>query len=63
MFTRSNPKTPKLDIKKSPQTAQSLQNLKKTKWRTLEVDKNKIKEPQAHQKEKALSSQNKIVKI
>ncbi len=77
MFTRSNLKTPKLDIKKkTPQIAQSweykiedpliaqnLQKLEKNKWRTPKVDKNKIKEPQAHEKRKPLGSQNKIVKI
>jgi len=58
MFTRSKPKTPKLDVKKNPKLPKVekikwkthhlpkvYKNLKKTKWRTLKVDKNKTKKP------------------
>ncbi len=61
-----NPELPKVEkIKlKTHKLSKINKNLKKTKWKTLKVDKNKTREPQAHKKNlNALSSQNKIVKI
>jgi transposase-like protein len=78
MFTRSNLKTPKLDIKrKKPQIAQSWENKiedpinypkftktwKKQNGRLQKLIRTKLKNSKLTKKKNALSSQNKIVKV